>query len=300
VCDRPRSASDSIGELCIALAHRWEPERLFVIFTAYFDEADTHGPAPTVILAGFLAHAYQWRRFELKLGHLQERYGFKIFHAKDFKAKAGEFRGWSDEKCEHLVSDLTYLVKDNLTEGITIALERDPYLTEYRSPPIPKKMILDSQYGVCFRACLAQIISIVTQRGIRQKLHVVIESGHNNVRDCLRIFNDIKSNLNRRDIDLLGDFTIAKKREKPPLMVSDFLAATYSMMNATGTEHYEDNAPPPPKGEAGLSFLKLNPNSLRRIKEYFEADRQQQIEEWRAKRAARKLSSEASSAGGSQ
>lgn len=28
-----------IGELCIALAHRWDPERLFVIFTAYIDEA---------------------------------------------------------------------------------------------------------------------------------------------------------------------------------------------------------------------------------------------------------------------
>jgi hypothetical protein len=32
-------------------------ERWFVIFTAYLDEADTHGPAPTVILAGFLGTA---------------------------------------------------------------------------------------------------------------------------------------------------------------------------------------------------------------------------------------------------
>jgi hypothetical protein len=55
----PIRPSDCIGELCIAVAHRWEPERLFVIFTAYFDETDTHGPAPTAILAAFLGHAYQ-------------------------------------------------------------------------------------------------------------------------------------------------------------------------------------------------------------------------------------------------
>jgi hypothetical protein len=67
----PIRASDCIGELCIALAYRWESERLFVIFTAYFDEADTHGAAPTVILAAFLGHAFEWRRFEQKLAKLQ-------------------------------------------------------------------------------------------------------------------------------------------------------------------------------------------------------------------------------------
>ena len=39
-------------ELCIALKHEWHPDELFMIFTAYFDEADTHGPSPTVIMAG--------------------------------------------------------------------------------------------------------------------------------------------------------------------------------------------------------------------------------------------------------
>jgi hypothetical protein len=33
-----------------------------VIFTAYLDEADTHGPSPDIIMAGFLGHAFQWRR----------------------------------------------------------------------------------------------------------------------------------------------------------------------------------------------------------------------------------------------
>jgi hypothetical protein len=132
-----------------------------VIFTGYFDESDTHGPAPTVVLSAFVGHAYQWRQFERKLSRLQKRDGFTIFHAKDFKAKAGEFNGWSDEKCLRLLTELAHLVRDHLTEGMTIALERERYLNEYRAPPIPKKMTLDSQYGVCFRACLYQLISIM-------------------------------------------------------------------------------------------------------------------------------------------
>ena len=34
-----------IRELCIALEHRYEPDALFLIFTAYFDESDTRSVA---------------------------------------------------------------------------------------------------------------------------------------------------------------------------------------------------------------------------------------------------------------
>jgi hypothetical protein len=108
-------------------------------------------------------------------------------------------------------------------------------------------MILDSQYGVCFRACLA-LIKIVLRKGTNHRLHVVLEHGHHNVEDCRRIFRDVDRNLRRREVDLLGVVTVAKKREKPPLMLADFLAGSYSMMVTSGTESYEKNAPEPPKG----------------------------------------------------
>ena len=44
----------SIGEVCVALEHRWNPDARFVIFTAYFDESDTHGPEPAIIMAAYL------------------------------------------------------------------------------------------------------------------------------------------------------------------------------------------------------------------------------------------------------
>jgi hypothetical protein len=46
-----------IRELCVALEHRWKPEELFLLYTAYFDESDTHGRQPNMIMAAFLGHA---------------------------------------------------------------------------------------------------------------------------------------------------------------------------------------------------------------------------------------------------
>ena len=81
-----------------------------VNFTAYYDEADTHGPSPTVIMAGLVGHTYQWRRFETKLSRIQKEFAFSLFHAKEFKARRAEFKGWSDDKRSQLIETLIDLV----------------------------------------------------------------------------------------------------------------------------------------------------------------------------------------------
>jgi hypothetical protein len=134
-------------------------------------------------LAAYVGHDYQWGRFNTKLSRLQARDGFSIFHATEFKARSGEFSGWADEKCARLIGDLTDLVRYNLTEGIAVFLSRDRYLNEYRASPIPKKMNLDSQYGACFRACMARLFDFMASRAHRDRLNVVIEGGHANVGD---------------------------------------------------------------------------------------------------------------------
>jgi hypothetical protein len=257
-----------------------------MLYTAYFDEADTHGPSPTIIMAGFLGTAREWQLFDRRLRALQRRDGFTTFHVKQFKRKSGEFAGWSYTKCMKLVNDLTKLVRDELTEGLTVHLEHERYLTEYRAPPVPKGMRLDSQYGICFRACMRQVLEIVMADGKPHRLDVVIEHGHRNARDTIEIFNDVKRRLKeRRGLDLLGEIVTAKKHERAPLMVADFLASTYSMMRASRARGQIDDAelaPDPPKGQARLTFLELLPDALHRLKEDFEADRQEAVTAWRA------------------
>jgi hypothetical protein len=267
-----------------------------VLYTAYFDEADTHGSAPTVIMASFLGSARQWELLGRRLGGLQHRYGFTIFHATEFKNKTGEFAGWSDTKCMDLVYDLTVLVRDNLTEGVTIHLERLRYEEEYRKPPVPKRMRLDSQYGVCFRACIAHLIAIILRDGKKHLLDVLIEDGHKNVGDTVRIFEDIKALTRRRlNTEVLRNIRVVKKQEAAPVMLADFMAYTYSRMRASkvsGGLDYDEEAPMVPrKREAGLTHLELLPEALRGLKETFERERGEAAEAWRARRDARKAGS---------
>jgi hypothetical protein len=260
-----------------------------LIYTAYFDESDTHGPSPTVIMGCFLGRARQWKLFDRRLRELQKRDKFFIFHSTEFRNRTGEYFGWSDWKAMQLVHDLTELVRDTLTEGVTIHLERQRYLDEYRKPPVPKKMALDSQYGVCFRACMAHIIAItVVADGKRHKLNVVIEDGHANVGDTERIFHDLKRQVkDRLGFDLLGTFTKAKKDQASPLMVSDFLAYTYLQMRSSNFDYAAQAPMHVPTGQAGLTHLELLPDALRGLKEKFERDRQEAAEAWRAGKAAR-------------
>ena len=76
----------------------WRPGQVFVILTAFLDEAGTHAGSPITVMAGVLGTANQWRRFEAELTKLKSRYGFEVFHTKQFKARSGEFRDWSAEK----------------------------------------------------------------------------------------------------------------------------------------------------------------------------------------------------------
>jgi hypothetical protein len=290
------SSTDFIGELCVALRHRWLRDELFVIFTSYFDEADTHGPSPTVILAGYLGHAFQWRRFEKKLTKLRAKHNFKIFHSKEFKARTKGFDGWSDTQCNNLVDDLTDMMEKTLSEGFAMALERDRYLNEYRSPPIPRKMNLDSQYGVCFRSCMFHLMDRMSKRGYRDRLNVVIEDGHPNVYDCGRIFGDLKRRYERLGINVLGSFTIEQKQSCPPLMLADYMAGAYSIMRETmslddmdaqsGHIHIDQ------KIRGRTTYMELQPDGLQGLKDEFERLRQRDIEKWRADRDARKASSE--------
>jgi hypothetical protein len=200
-----------------------------VIFTAYFDESDTHGPAPTVIMTCFWGHTYQWQRFETKLRRLQAKYGFKIFHAKDFKARVGEFDGWSDGKCYDLTVELNKAAFGSLAEGVSIAVNREKYEKEYRAV-IDKKLPVDSQLGICFRSLLIWVTGQVMRIGKRPKLHVVVEDGHVNVNDTVRIFQELKMRYERRRIYVLEDITISDKKSADPLMIADFLGAAHSMM----------------------------------------------------------------------
>jgi hypothetical protein len=134
-----------------------------VILTAYLDESGTHGGSPATVMSGVMGHAEQWLRFQVQLNKLKRKYGFTVFHAKEFKNTKGEFRGWSPEQYPALLHDMM-MASSNLMEAVTCALPNADYDEFYRGGENPRRLRLDSKYGLCFRYCLTHFLMEAVRR----------------------------------------------------------------------------------------------------------------------------------------
>jgi hypothetical protein len=54
----------------LGIFHDWDPGRLFVILTAYFDESGTHEGCPYTILAAWIGKAGAWHQLDKKWNRL--------------------------------------------------------------------------------------------------------------------------------------------------------------------------------------------------------------------------------------
>jgi hypothetical protein len=275
-----------VEELCIALAHRWEPERLFMIFTAYFDESDSHGSKPDLILSGFLGTARQWELFERKLRRLQEREGFGVLRAKQLKGTLP--KGWDEEKRDRIGWGLLDLMA-KLARCATVVVPHELYSEAYRGSPSPPKMRLDSQYGLCFRYCLLHFVRYLMEDGKNHKLHAVIEDGHRNVQDTVRVFGELRDTLDGYGVDILRTITVAKKHEALPLMAAD-LIAHIGALDFRGGEFDRDGDVIRHKREIFHTRIWPTPEDLQVLKDHWALSRDKQIEEWRARRDAKRAS----------
>lgn len=267
----PERQPDFIRNLCIALAHRFEPERLFLILTAYFDESGTHAGSPATILSGVMGTANQWARFQADVDKIKKRYGFKIFHAKELKSRSGEFAGWQYEKGRDLLNDLM-LPSSKLMEAITVVLPNDTYEEFYRGGDNPRRLRLDSMYGLCFRYALLNFVHQAMKRlGNHKKftetrLNVVMEGGHKNAGDAERVFSEMRKELSDLGLDLLQGISFAGKEGCDPIMIADYLASGGLAMERAGAHDRPRPDETPDLKQTGITVLKMQPEHLTELK----------------------------------
>ncbi len=193
-----------------------------MILTAYFDESGTHGGSPITVMGGVMANASQWSRFNLEFDRVRRKYGFRIFHTKKFKSRSGDFANWPRERCLQLVWELADITKSAFMELVAFPLDNATYESDYRLGEKPKKLRLDSRYGLCFRQCLLHFLREVLRRerkGKLSKLDVVLESGHTNAGDAERIFRELKTDMQAAKWEVLGSIAFADKGKCNPRQV---------------------------------------------------------------------------------
>jgi hypothetical protein len=242
-----------------------------MLFTLYLDESNTDGPAPDLVLAGFLASAREWTLLLRRLHALQKEYGFTTFHATDFKRRKGDFRGWSRRKSSDLIGALARSVRDNLTEGLSITLPYKQYKEEYESTPFERGVPKFSQFGVCFEACLARAVEILRDLGGKHRLNVVVEQGHKNAGGAETIFKAMKKEFEEQGVHVLGNIDLQKKAQSEALMLADFQAHASLLSDrrerAGGLGYSAMTNQQPRRRNAGMTFIHYEPGTLKAQKE---------------------------------
>lgn len=218
---------DSLGKLAVALFHREEPEAPFVVLTAYIDESGTHGPSSVSVMAGYVANPKQWRNYEKRTARLFRRYRVNVFHAIDVKRGDGPFKGWSVDKKLSFMDDFA-VINNDLEFGFTAILRASDYEQFYARKDRPKKVIQDTKYGVLFRATVAGMVEVIGSQPGRWsrnlQLNLVLEAGHRNAPDAVRLYDLCRSKMSERARNALGPMTFDTKVKCLPLASADHLA----------------------------------------------------------------------------
>jgi hypothetical protein len=265
----------SIKRLAQAIYHRDSPEVLFMVMTAYFDESGTHGArSPAVTLGGFIGTAAQWAAYESDLAQLFAEYGVKRFHAKELRGTKGDFEGWSGQKKAQFNARFLKLIDDHLTCGFAAVLSSKDYSTIYRSGIFPRSARPDTQYALCLRVALWKALVCIKDQRQQWPLAVVLEDGHPNAADAVRVYCEVKRQLAPLYADALDTIAFKSKNTCLPLAVADSLVySIFRKVAGFSTHRHPDVAavgpadPPYLVSKIPMSRLIIDQTSLATLRE---------------------------------
>jgi len=220
-----------------------EPKPAGMTITACVDESGTHDTSPVSVMAGYVATAEQWGRFEADWTALVRKAGVQNVHAVELFKRTKQFKGWKEEDANALAVELNAVIDRHLQIGFSIIIRGDDYNTIYKTTPHPKRLPKDTKYGVLFRACLAFVPSFIVSQFneagqkdtvLQSTINFVLEDGHRNVGDALRLFRLYKSDALPEWRHVVGTLEVASKASAGA-QAADFLA--YAVYRAECLEH---------------------------------------------------------------
>src|SRR5215469_7683434 len=97
------------------------------MFSARLDETGTDGRSPYAIVAGGVSVLEFWAEVENKYSRLLTSRGVSTFHWKEWMARDGDFKGWSNLKRERFIRAKEKIFEKSIVFTIAIAVHRETH-----------------------------------------------------------------------------------------------------------------------------------------------------------------------------
>jgi Protein of unknown function (DUF3800) len=200
-----------------------------MIWTAYIDEADTHG-APVMAMGGFVSAKADWDVFDtVWKGSLLFSHNLSHSHAVDLIHRHKAFKGWTTDRHTDFVLGARELMNAHLNTGFVAVLRRDDYHDHYRALPKPRKPPEDTMYGVLLRACVSFTLAIVSyqldEEVQNEVVDFVLETGGTKPDYARQLFKRFKTDplADPALRSMLGNIDFADKRNSPGCQAADLM-----------------------------------------------------------------------------
>lgn len=135
------------------------------------------------------------------------------------------------------------MIDKRLELGFSVVIRDDDYRKIYRDAAAPRRSRKDTKYGVCFRACLAFVLSYIASelklmdeaaRPSDLTVNFVLQHGRPHADDARRPYDLFKSDTLPEWQDLVGTFDVSEDNS-PGLQAADLLA--YSVYRMEMDDH---------------------------------------------------------------
>jgi Protein of unknown function (DUF3800) len=220
-----------------SLYRAWKPEAIFVIVDTYIDESGTHGSSPHLIMGGMVGRLGQWVYFDKLWRKMLRREQIAYYHTKSMKDGDGPFKGWKSDQKVRLVKAAGKIEQKATLFCFSIMVRKDEYLQHYHFEPRPRKVQLDTMYGMCFRYCTIFVSDLVkkTYEEKELTLNFVLEQGAKNYGQAETIFRQMKT-----ENPTLGQMSAEPKTKFPGLQGADYVSHTTYVAELGGAPELTD------------------------------------------------------------
>lgn len=143
------------------------------MLTAYFDESYNHRTKekpnePLVAtVACWLSTVELWKKFDKRWRRALQEFGIDHFHMKDYEARQGASKIWSNTERVKRLKELHRIMKDQTVYGCSISINREDYENQILSQKEFARHFGKSWYAYGVRGCIKQLNVWCDQSGYR-------------------------------------------------------------------------------------------------------------------------------------
>jgi hypothetical protein len=198
-----------------------------VVLVCYLDDSGSDPQVPAITIAGYIAAIGAWEEFEPPARALLDREQIDYLHGKLFHHNKGPFKGWGQTKKLEFVTELYDLLRPQVLVGVAFSAIKEELKRRNAETGLNRHT---SAYGFAF---LALANMILTDPGLRSwvaldgwDVSFIVEEGHRNDGDLVRVFGEVKRALERQDGigHKMKSISFVDKKSCTAVQMADFLA----------------------------------------------------------------------------